>query len=52
MNHTKVLRLAVVFEVVSIVIRQYMPFRTTCGRCFWIRKESDHVGVAVPASIL
>ena len=52
MNHTKVLRLAVVFEVVAIVIRQYMPFRTACGRCFWMRKGSDHVGVAIPASIL
>ena len=52
MNHTKVLILATVFEVVAIVIRQYMPCRTACGRWFWMRKGSDCVGVVIPASIL
>ena len=52
LNHTMISRLTMVFEVVAVVIRQYMPRGTACGRWFWLRKGSDHVGVVLPASLL
>ena len=49
LNHTMVSRLDMEFEVVAVVIRQYMPCRTACDRWFWVQKGSDHVGVVFPA---
>ena len=51
-NHTIVSRLATFFEVVAVTIRQYMSWETACSRWFWVRKGSDHMGVAIPASLL
>ena len=52
LNHTVVSRLAMTFEVGAVVIGQYMPCRTACGRWSWARKGSDHVGVVLPAYLL
>ena len=43
--------LAMAFEVVGVVIKQYMPRGTACDRWFWVRKGSDHVGGVIAVSL-